>query len=195
MLTGDNRATAAAVAGALGLDRFEAELLPEGKVAAVATLKAEARARDPKAGVGVIGDGVNDAPALAAADVSIAIGSIGSDAALESADIVLLADDLGVVPWAVGLARRARRTILFNLVFALTAIVVMAVAALVGSRTGFRLPLWAGVLGHEGGTLLVVFSSLLLLVYPGGRAERAEATPEGDVRVVTDEPAPAAVAD
>ncbi len=168
MLTGDNRATAAAVAETLGLDEFRAELLPEHKVAAVAEIKANIRRTQPRAGVGVIGDGVNDAPALAAADVSIAIGSVGgggSDAALESADIVLLTDDLSVVPWAVALARRGRRTILLNLGFALTAILLMAVATLVGSRIGRPLPLWMGVLGHEGGTLLVVANSLLLLMF------------------------------
>ncbi len=183
MLTGDNRATAAAVAGALGLDRFEAELLPEDKLRIVEALKTEAHAR--KAGVGVIGDGVNDAPALAAADVSIAIGSIGSDAALESADIVLLSDDLGVVPWAVGLARRARRTIMLNLTAALGAIVFMSVATLVGARLGHALPLWAGVLGHEGGTLLVVGNSLLLLAFrPPARSAAAEsANPISDEQV------------
>ena len=168
MLTGDNTATARAVAESLGLDEFRAELLPQDKVSAVAEIRALARAANPKAGVGVIGDGVNDAPALAAADVSIAIGSVGgggSDAALESADIVLLTDDLSVVPWAVALARRTRRTILFNLGFALLAIVVMAVVTLVGSRIGHPLPLWMGVLGHEGGTLLVVANSLLLLMF------------------------------
>jgi Cd2+/Zn2+-exporting ATPase len=168
MLTGDNKATAAAVAASLGLDRFEAECLPEDKLKLVSSLRDEIRARAGKAGkggVGVIGDGVNDAPALAAADVSIAIGSIGSDAALESADIVLLSDDLGVVPWAVGLARRARRTIRLNLAFALGAIVLMSIATLVGPGLGHPLPLWMGVLGHEGGTLLVVANSLLLLAY------------------------------
>lgn len=166
MLTGDNRSTAKAVAESLDLDRFNAELLPQDKVAAIEAMKVEVRSRNAKLGAGVIGDGVNDAPALAAADVSIAIGSIGSDAALESADIVLLADDLSVVPWAVGLARRTRRTILINLTFALSAIVIMAIATLVGSRLGYQLPLWMGVLGHEGGTLLVVANSLLILMYP-----------------------------
>ena len=167
MLTGDNRMTARAISDVLGLDRFHAELLPADKVARVQELKAALRA-DParrRLGVGVIGDGVNDAPALAAADVSIAIGSIGSEAALESADIVLLADDLSIVPWAVGLARRVRRTIAANLVFALGAIGLMVLATLVGSRLGYRVPMWMGVLGHEGGTLLVVSHSLALLLY------------------------------
>jgi len=166
MLTGDNTATARHVAKALGIDRWHAELLPADKVEHVQKLKGEL-ASGKRTAVGVIGDGVNDAPALAAADVSIAIGSIGSDAALESADIVLLSDDLSVVPWALALARRARRTITINLAFALSAIVIMAIATLVGSRIGHPMPLWLGVLGHEGGTLLVVGNSLLLLIYPG----------------------------
>ncbi|MGE3108635.1 MAG: heavy metal translocating P-type ATPase [Phycisphaerales bacterium] len=168
MLTGDNRATAAHVASALGLDQWFAELLPPDKVAHVHRLKdAIAAEKRPRAGaVGVIGDGVNDAPALAAAGVSIAIGSIGSDAALESADIVLLSDDLGVVPWAVALARRVRRTILTNLTFSIGAMVIMALATLIGSRIGYDVPLWAGVIGHEGGTLLVVANSLLILLHP-----------------------------
>jgi Cd2+/Zn2+-exporting ATPase len=176
MLTGDNRATAQAVADALGLDRFKAEMLPGDKVAAVEELKIEVRSRDKRAGAGVIGDGVNDAPALAAADVSIAIGSIGSDAALESADIVLLADDLSLVAWAVSLARKTRRKILLNLSFALGAIVIMAVATLIGSRIDRPVPLWLGVLGHEGGTLLVVANSLFLLVFaaPVGPAQGSD---------------------
>ncbi len=171
MLTGDNALTAANIATQLALDEFHAELLPQDKVAHVAGMKealaAEAQAKSHKPGaVGVIGDGVNDAPALAMADVAIGIGSIGSDAALENADIVLLSDDLSAVPWAVGLARRTRRTININLSFALTAMALMAIAVIVGSLLGWRMPLWLGVIGHEGGTLLVVAHSLLLLAYP-----------------------------
>lgn len=173
MLTGDNSATARSVAESLGIDRWRAEMLPGDKVDAVAALKAEvrddaARPRSRRA-VGVIGDGVNDAPALSAADVAIGIGSIGSDAALESADIVLLSDDLSVVPWALGLARRARATITFNLVFALSAIIIMAITVMAGSQMGWDPPLWMGVLGHEGGTLLVVANSLRLLAARGPR--------------------------
>lgn len=175
MLTGDNRFTARRVAEALGIDRFDAELLPEDKVNAVQEMKAQGR-------VAVIGDGVNDAPALAAADVSVAIGSIGSDAALESADIVLLSDDLGLVPWAVALARRARATVRQNIAFALSVIVAMAVATLTLSLSDWRMPLSLGVLAHEGGTLLVVANSLRLLWYGGPglaavRERKAESSP------------------
>lgn len=164
MLTGDNRHTAKAIGSQLGLDEVHAEQLPENKVEHVRRLKERPGA---KRAVGVIGDGVNDAPALAAADVSIAIGSIGSDAALENADIVLLSDDLGAVPWAVGLARRVRRTITINLCFALGAMGLMGIGVIVGSLSGWRMPLWMGVIGHEGGTLLVVAHSLMVLGYRG----------------------------
>jgi Cd2+/Zn2+-exporting ATPase len=167
MLTGDNKSTGEAIGRQLGLDEVYTEQLPEDKVAHVERLKQRLTRESgrSKHTVGVIGDGVNDAPALAAAGVSIAIGSIGSDAALENADIVLLADDLSAVPWAVGLARRVRRTITINLVFALGAMLVMAVGVIAGSLNGWRMPLWMGVIGHEGGTLLVVAHSLLVLTY------------------------------
>jgi Cd2+/Zn2+-exporting ATPase len=178
MLTGDNKVTAERVASSLGLDAFEAEMLPQDKLDAVARMKNDLKHRaqttgDTHLGVAVIGDGVNDAPALAAADVSVAIGSIGSDAALESADIVLLSDDLGTVPWAVGLARRARATVRANLIFALSVIGLMGLATLVGSLTGHRVPLGIGVLAHEGGTLLVVLNSLRLLWIANPNESRA----------------------
>jgi Zn2+/Cd2+-exporting ATPase len=180
MLTGDNRTTAAQLAADLGIDQWHAELLPEDKVRLMQELRQQ-RAADPATplallasltpsgaqglarGVGVIGDGVNDAPALAAADVSVAIGSIGSDAALETADIVLLNEDLQAIPWAVRLARRTRAIVLFNIILALSVIVGMGLLTLVLSRIGARMPLFAAVLAHEGGTLLVVLNSLRLL--------------------------------
>jgi Cd2+/Zn2+-exporting ATPase len=186
MLTGDNRRTAEKVAASLNLDRVDAELMPEDKLKAVAEMKAqaaqEAAGSGVYRGVAVIGDGVNDAPALAAADVSIAIGSIGSDAALESADIVLLSDDLASVPWAVELAWRARRTVKTNFTFALGIIILMAIATLAGSLWGLVVPMWMGVLAHEGGTLLVVANSLRLLGHRGmppspGMGELAPPTP------------------
>ncbi|MCG3123539.1 MAG: Zinc-transporting ATPase [Phycisphaerales bacterium] len=197
MLTGDNRLTAERVATTLGLDRFDAELLPQDKVNAVEDTKRlleSKRAGRSRPGVAVIGDGVNDAPALSAADVAIGIGSIGTDAALESADVVLLSDDLSVVPWAIRLARRARQKVRGNLVFALSVIVVMAIATLGGSLMGFKVPLSLGVFAHEGGTLLVVLNSLLLLRFPSVPPTSAEppvapgrhrhASPEGSPAVV-----------
>ena len=164
MLTGDNKLTAARVSESLGLDGFEAELLPQDKLDAVGRLKvAVAERRSGRTGVAVIGDGVNDAPALAAADVAVGIGTIGTAAALESSDVVLLSDNLAAIPWAVGLARRARRTVKLNMSFAVGVIVLMAGATLAGSLVGRAVPLAVGVLAHEGGTLLVVLNSLLLL--------------------------------
>lgn len=168
MLTGDNRRTAERVAASLNLDRVDAEMLPGDKLDAVAKMKRDAEEEARRGGrgyrgVAVIGDGVNDAPALAAADVAVAIGSIGSDAALESADIVLLSDDLASVPWAVALARRTRATVSANLSFALGVIVLMGLWTLAGSAWGSPVPIWLGVLAHEGGTILVVANSLRLL--------------------------------
>ncbi|MGH7130712.1 MAG: heavy metal translocating P-type ATPase [Phycisphaerales bacterium] len=194
MLTGDNQNTAATIAEMLELDEFHAQLLPGQKVEQVQRLKTVVGKGH---GVGVIGDGVNDSPALAAADVSMGIGSIGSDAALESADIVLLSDDLSTVPWSLGLARRARRTITINLVFALSAMALMAIGVILGALAGFKAPLWMGVVGHEGGTLLVVAHSLLLLAYPGipvcgcGRHEEAAVDESKRSEVATAVPATA----
>lgn len=175
MLTGDHALTAERVARQVGLDCFHAELIPEEKVREVERIKEQARAGKRagsrlagrgSGGVAYIGDGVNDAPALAAADVSVAIGSIGSDAALETADIVLLNDDLTIIPWAVRLARRTRGIILFNILLAVGVIIGFGAVTLIGSLTGYRLPLPIAVLAHEGGTLLVVLNSLRLLLMP-----------------------------
>lgn len=172
MLTGDNSATAARVAKSLSLDEFEAELLPADKVRLVEELKKRVHAERGKTGVAVIGDGVNDAPALAAADASIAIGTIGTAAALESADSVLLSNSLATIPWAISLARRCRRTITVNFTFALSVIGLMGIATLIGSRIGWSVPMSLGVVAHEGGTLLVVANSLRLLRFrrPSGEA-------------------------
>jgi Cd2+/Zn2+-exporting ATPase len=173
MLTGDNALAAEYVARRVGIDRWHADQMPQDKVRHLRELKAE-RQRDPLSGrrypaVAFIGDGVNDAPALAAADVAVAIGSIGSDAALESSDIVLLNDDLACVPWAMRLARRARSILRFNIAAAMAVIVLMGLATLIGSRTGFVVPMSLGVVAHEGGTLFVVVNALRLLWMPGVR--------------------------
>ena len=171
MLTGDNRTTAERIATALRLDAFDAELLPEDKLRIVGEMRDAAHAGSARrgAGVAVIGDGVNDAPALARADVGIGIGTIGTAAALESADVVLLSDNLAAVPWSIDLARTARRTIIANLGIALGVIVIMSIVTLVASRTAHPLPLSVGVLAHEGGTVLVVLNSLRLLAFRSPR--------------------------
>lgn len=158
MLTGDHPQAARRIAAESGIDEVRSELLPEQKVAAIAEIRRALGAR-----VGVVGDGVNDAPALAAGDASIAIGSMGSGAALESADIVLLGEDLSGVAWGIGLARRARRTIRINLFIAIGVIGAMATWTLAGSYLDRPVPLSLGVLAHEGSTLVVVLNSLLIL--------------------------------
>jgi Cd2+/Zn2+-exporting ATPase len=193
MLTGDNKLTAARVSESLGLDGFEAELLPQDKLDAVKELK-ELVLKNSPGGVAVIGDGVNDAPALAAADVSLGIGTIGTAAALESSDIVLLSDNLGAIPWAIALSRRARQTVKRNLVFAVSVIALMGAATLVGSLLGRLVPLSIGVLAHEGGTLLVVLNSLFLLRYPAAAAAADEkAQPSRAREILREQPAAAAL--
>jgi Cd2+/Zn2+-exporting ATPase len=159
MLTGDTRVIAERTAAALGIENVHAELLPEEKVEHLRRLRAEAR---EEGGLAVVGDGVNDAPALAVADVGLAMGGIGADAALETADVVLLRDNLSAIPWSIGLARRVRAVMIANLVFATAVIVALAAATLLRG-----VPLSLGVLGHEGSTLLVVANSLRLLAHRG----------------------------
>jgi Cd2+/Zn2+-exporting ATPase len=168
MLTGDARVIAERLADQLGIEHVRAELLPEDKVEEIRKIRAastEAGAHGGRGGGGygglaVVGDGVNDAPALAVADVGLAMGGIGADAALETADVVLLHDDLNRVPWAFGLARRVKRIMIANLAFAITVIATLAVFTLLG-----KVPLPLGVIGHEGSTLLVVANSLRLLAH------------------------------
>jgi Cd2+/Zn2+-exporting ATPase len=151
-LSGDSRATADAVATEVGIDEMHAGLYPEDKVRKVKELAARHGA------VAMVGDGVNDAPALAVASVGIAMGGIGTDVALETADVVLSKDDVSMVPYAVALGRRSLRIIHQNLVIALTVIVALVLSDLLGI---ISLP-W-GVVGHEGSTLLVTLNGLRLL--------------------------------
>jgi len=167
MLSGDNRTTAGHIAQSIGLDAFHAELAPQDKVTHLDTL------RQAHGAVMLVGDGVNDAPGLAAADVSMAMGRLGSQVAMESADIVLVRENVALIPWALGLARATRRTVIINLSLAIGLIVLMAIGVLAASASGHPLPLWLGVVGHEGGTLLVVGHSLLLLRFPSAVSARA----------------------
>jgi len=153
MLTGDRRATAEAVGAELGLDEVRAGLSPAQKVEAITALKDGGARR-----VAMVGDGVNDAPSLAAADVAIAMGARGSDAALEQAEIVLMHDRIENALAAFELSRRARAVIRQNLAISLGVVVVMAVASVVGV-----VPLAIGVAAHEGSTVLVCLNSLRLL--------------------------------
>jgi Cd2+/Zn2+-exporting ATPase len=152
MLTGDNAATAQTVAQELGVTEVYSDLLPEDKVDAIKQLQQRYRT------VAMVGDGINDAPALAQASVGIAMGGAGSDVALETADIVLMADRLEKLEQAIRIGVRSQRIIKQNIALALTSIVLLMVANFLGELT---LP--AGVLGHEGSTLLVTLNGLRLL--------------------------------
>jgi len=176
MLTGDNHATAQRVAQGLKLDAFDAELLPEDKLRIVNEMKHEQATR--KRGVALVGDGVNDAPALATATVGMAIGTIGTAAALESADVVLLSETLATIPWAIRLARRTRQIVKANLSLALSVIFIMAIATLVGSWLRRPVPLAIGVLAHEGGTVIVVLNSLRLLWFGQAQSSQAPNSPQ-----------------
>jgi len=154
MLTGDNSPAAGAIAKQVGIDAFHAQLLPEDKVTLVRELS------EKYGGVAMIGDGVNDAPAMAAATVGIAMGGAGTDVALETADIALMADDLNKLPDAIGLSRFSRKIITQNLAIALGVIGVLAPL----SALGFTY-LGIAVLFHEGSTVIVVLNSLRLLFY------------------------------
>ncbi|WP_174188194.1 heavy metal translocating P-type ATPase [Nocardia barduliensis] len=152
LLTGDNHATADRLAARVGIADVRAELLPEDKVTAVRQWQAGGRT------VTVVGDGINDAPALAAAEVGIAMGGAGSDLTLQTADAVVVRDDLTTIPAVIALSRQARRVVIANLTVAATFIGVLVVWDLAGT-----LPLPLGVAGHEGSTVIVGLNGLRLL--------------------------------
>jgi Cd2+/Zn2+-exporting ATPase len=172
MLSGDNQRVADAVAAEVGVAYARGDLMPEDKVAQIAAL------RERHGRVGMVGDGVNDAPAMAGASVGIAMGAAGSDVALETADVALMADDLRALPFAVSLSRRSSRVIKQNLWASLGIVAVLIPA------TVFGLGIGPAVLIHEGSTLIVVANALRLLGMPmqsvtpaAPRVERAEETP------------------
>jgi heavy metal translocating P-type ATPase len=152
LLTGDNPHAASTLAARIGVTDVRAGLLPEDKVTAVQALQRDGHR------VLLVGDGVNDAPALAAADIGVAMGGIGSDLALSTADAVIVRDDLGTLAAVVRLSRRARHLVIQNLIIAATVIAALVTWDLVG-----HLPLPLGVAGHEGSTILVALNGLRLL--------------------------------
>lgn len=152
MLTGDNLQTASAVAAATGVDDFMAELLPEDKVKAVAELT------KTFGKTAMIGDGVNDAPAMAASTLGIAMGAVGTDAAIETADIALMSDDLSKLAWIIGHSRKTLFIIKQNIIFALGLKVLFIVLAMAGLAT-----LWMAIAADMGASLLVIFNGLRLL--------------------------------
>ena len=152
LLTGDNQATADQLAAQVGITDVRAGLLPDDKVSAVQQLQAGGHR------LTVVGDGINDAPALAAAHAGIAMGGAGSDLTLQTADAVIVRDDLTAIPTVIALSRRARRVVAVNLIIAATFIGTLVVWDLVGT-----LPLPLGVAGHEGSTVIVGLNGLRLL--------------------------------
>ncbi len=152
MLTGDNAATAAAIAAKVGIDEFRAELLPQNKVTAIQELVGK------YGKVAMVGDGVNDAPALALATVGVAMGGAGTDTALETAGIALMADDLRMLPFTIRLSRRAFVIIRQNITFSLAIKLIAVLAVFPGWLT-----LWLAILADMGATVLVTLNSLRLL--------------------------------
>ena len=151
MVTGDRASVAETVAETLQLDDFRSECLPEGKVEFVENLKRSNR-------VAVVGDGVNDAPALAAGDLGIAMGAIGSDVAINSASIALMTNDLRRIPMLLVLSRKSRMIINQNLVFGM----VFVIGGMALSVFGWMTPIAAAIL-HTGSTLVIIFNSARLV--------------------------------
>jgi Cd2+/Zn2+-exporting ATPase len=154
MLTGDNQKVADAVAKEIGLTDAWGSLLPEEKVDAIKKLK------EQESKVAMVGDGVNDAPAMANSTVGIAMGAAGSDVALETADIALMADKLETLPFAIGLSREAKAIIKQNLWVSLGIVALLIPSTIFGLAN-----IGIAVVIHEGSTLLVVFNALRLLAY------------------------------
>jgi Cd2+/Zn2+-exporting ATPase len=152
MLTGDNEPTARAVAAVAGIESFRAELLPEDKVRAIEELL------ETYGAVAMVGDGVNDAPALGRSTIGIAMGAIGSDAALETADVALMSDDIAQLPWLVAHSRKALSVIRQNIAFSLLVKAVFVALTLAGISS-----MWGAIAADSGASLLVVANGLRLL--------------------------------
>jgi Cd2+/Zn2+-exporting ATPase len=152
MLTGDNASTARAIAQQAGIDEARGNLLPEDKLAAVERLQLQYGA------TAMTGDGINDAPALARADIGIAMGAAGTDTAMEAADVVIMNDDLRRIPEVMRLSRRTRHILVQNIVFALGIKLVFLGLAVLGDAS-----MWMAVFADMGASLIVVFNGLRLL--------------------------------
>lgn len=151
MLTGDHSYSAERIAKEVGIENYHADLKPEDKLNHVTDLA-------QTYGLAMIGDGINDAPALARATVGICMGKVGSSSAIEAADIILLQDNIDQLDWLVGLAEKTKRIVKQNLILATAAILFASLPAL-----GGIVPLWLAVVMHEGGTVLVGLNALRLL--------------------------------
>lgn len=154
MLTGDNKSAAQVFAGKLGIDRFYAELLPEDKVNRIESIMAENKGGK----VAFVGDGINDAPVIARADAGIAMGALGSDAAIETADIVLMTDSPSKVAVAIDVAKRTRKIVWQNIFFAMVVKLGFIILGVFGIAT-----MWEAVFGDMGVTLIAVFNAIRIL--------------------------------
>jgi Cd2+/Zn2+-exporting ATPase len=152
MLTGDNQPTAKAIAAACGIDEFDAELLPEDKVASIRRLV------ERYGQVAMVGDGINDAPAMARATLGIAMGAAGSDAAIETADVALMSDDIAKIPWLVQHSRRTRSIVRQNIILSLGIKALFVFLTFAGYAS-----LWAAIAADMGVSLVVIFNALRLL--------------------------------
>jgi len=155
LLTGDSRSTAMNIAAELGFDTVRADLMPQDKLAVIEELKSKYQT------VCMVGDGVNDAPALALSDLGVAMGGIGSDSALETADVVLMSDDLSKMPFGMKLGKKALRAIRQNIILAIVTKLVFLTLGVLGVSS-----LWLAILADDGATILVVLNGLRLLRNP-----------------------------